>query len=103
MFMVSGNDNVVRVNGRAHVSVDPTLIVRFEQRGKRPTTLIVITIQDIYFQCARALVRSKLWTGAAVPDLPTAGDFLRADLGDADFDGAAYDTDWSARATRSMW
>ena len=102
MFMVPGEDNVVRVNGRAIVSADPDLTGSFHQRGRTPRTVIVITISELYFQCAKAVMRSGLWSGTgARDDLPTAGQFLREM--EADFDDEAYDAGYAESAKAKMW
>ncbi|WP_298435698.1 pyridoxamine 5'-phosphate oxidase family protein [uncultured Jannaschia sp.] len=101
MFMVPGSDNVVRVNGTARLTTDPAILERFEDRGRAPTCVAVITVAEIYSQCARAIMRAGLWGSAPAPDLPSVGDLLAEQ--DAGFDGAAYDADWPLRAARTMW
>ena len=77
MFMVPGCNNVVRVNGRAILTADPDITGAFEQRGKHPRSVAVVTIEEMYFQCAKALMRSGLWVrGDESASVPTAGDFL---------------------------
>jgi predicted pyridoxine 5'-phosphate oxidase superfamily flavin-nucleotide-binding protein len=61
LFLIPGSGSTLRVNGRARVSVHPDLLVSFEVDGKAPRTVIIITVDEIYFQCARAIVRSDLW------------------------------------------
>lgn len=102
LFMVPGSPTVVRVNGRAVVSVDPDLIARFEDRGRRSRSVIVLTVKEIYTQCARAVMRAGLWGDRPKPDLPSPGDIL-SEMTAGDIDGAAYDADWPGRAARSMW
>jgi len=102
MFFVAGADNVVRVNGTAIVSADPALTARFEQQGKHPRSVIVVTIREVYSQCARALMRAELWTAGDLSEgLPSVGDMLAE--AKAGFDGAGYDAGWTARAKDSMW
>lgn len=103
MFMVPGSDNVVRVNGEARVSADKDLRARFDKDDKRPATVIVIRIREIYSQCARAVMRAGLW-GARNESagLPSVGDMLR-EMTEGGFDGAAYDRDWPGRAKKSLW
>ena len=102
MFFVAGSDNVIRVNGTAVVSADPALVGRFEQQGKHPRTVVVVTIGEVYAQCARALMRAALWSGEDLSGgLPTVGDMLADDK--AGFDGETYDAGWAARAKRSLW
>ena len=103
MFMVPGSTTVVRVNGIARLSTDPDLTELFEVKGRHPRTVIVIRIAEIYSQCARAVLRSELWTsGDQSGGLPSAGDIL-TEMTRGDFDGAAYDTEWPTRAARTMW
>lgn len=102
MFMVPGKTNVIRVNGTARLSVDADLIARFEQKGRHPRTVILVNVAEVYSQCARALMRARLWEKGDAPDLPSAGDILREQT-DGDFDGTAYDADWTERAKRTMW
>lgn len=103
MFMVPGSNTVVRVNGQAWVTADAQMRARFDKAGRQPATVIVIEIAEIYTQCARALLRAGLWSGAATPaDLPTAGDIL-AEMTHNEEGGASYDQTWSTRAAKTMW
>lgn len=103
LFMVPGSNTVVRVNGSAVLSDDPDLVERFEQKGRNPTTVIVIRIAEIYTQCARALIRSGLWTaGDQSEGLPSVGEIM-TDVTQGDFDGVSYDAEWAARAAKTMW
>ena len=102
MFMVPGSNNVIRVNGTAVVSVSAELLGQFSDKGRAPRSVIVISIQEVYSQCARALIRSKTWTsGDESEGLPTVGEML-ADV-EAGFDGAEYDANWAGRAEKTMW
>ena len=102
MFMVPGSNNVIRVNGTAVVSVDPALLDRFDQKGRQPRSVVVITVAEVYSQCARALMRARVWaSGDESADLPTIGELLAEQA--AGFDGAAYDAEWGARADQTMW
>lgn len=102
MFFVPGSQNVVRVNGKAVVSLDPSLIARFADRGRKPRSVIVITVAEVYSQCARALMRSGLWNQPkALDELPTIGELLAEQK--ADIDAAAYDAAWASRAEKTMW
>jgi uncharacterized protein len=79
MFMIPGVPNIIRVNGEAYISIDPDRLASFAVNGKRPRSVIVINIREIYFQCARAIVRSKLWDRESQIDadtLPSPGEIL---------------------------
>ena len=101
MLMVPGSLNVVRVNGRAVVSDDPAVTTSFTQRGQHPKTVIVVTVAEVYFQCAKALMRSGLWTRDDHAGLPTAGEFIKER--DAGFDAATYDLTYPDEAPKRMW
>lgn len=105
MFMIAGCDNVVRVNGNAFLSIDDSLKRAFASKETLPKTVIVVTIEEIYFQCAKALMRSELWSGHTdLPsDLPTAGAFLKEAQVAEDFDGEAYDKTYPEYAKTKMW
>ncbi len=102
MFMVPGSNTAVRVNGQAQLTADPDLRARFEKKGRQPATVIVISIGEIYTQCARALIRSALWNRDDSGGLPTPGEIL-AEMTDGEEGGVAYDTAWPARAAKTMW
>lgn len=111
LFMVPPVNETLRVNGRAVISVDPALCARFAIDGKPARSVLVITIETVFLQCSRALVRSRLWqpaTWAERAALPTAGSMLqqasaaRAD-GEPAVDGAAYDRELPARVAGSLY
>ena len=103
MFMVPGKNNVIRVNGTGVLTQDPALMQRFQVKGRLPRLVIRITIGEIYSQCARALIRSKIWDRNETDlPLPSMGDILRAQT-QGKVDGATYDANWAARAERTMW
>ena len=79
LFLVPGIGETLRVNGRAVICVAPALLEGFAVDGKAPKSVIAITVEAVYFQCARAVIRSALWN----PDrhlprsaLPSAGQIL---------------------------
>ncbi|MEM9796039.1 MAG: pyridoxamine 5'-phosphate oxidase family protein [Pseudomonadota bacterium] len=102
LFMVPGSNNVVRVNGRAHLSVARDHLTIFSDGKRQPTCVAVIQIGEIYTQCARALIRSDLWGDRPAPDVPSVGDIL-TEMTAGKLDGAAYDSEWPERAARTMW
>jgi len=105
LFLIPGSGSTLRVNGRAQVSTDPELLASFKIEGKAPRAVIVITVEDIYFQCARAIVRSDLWNPEKHVDpktLPTPGQIL-AEMSDHRVGGDNYDRAWPERARRSLW
>jgi len=104
MFLIPGSNTAMRINGRAVISVEPELLLSFEMDGRHPRSVTVITINEVYFQCARALMRAELWNPERFVDpkgLPTPGTLLKA--AKADFDKETYDREWPERAARTMW
>jgi PPOX class probable FMN-dependent enzyme len=105
LFLIPGSGTTLRVNGRAHVSVDPELLASFKIDGKAPRTVVVMTVDEIYFQCARAIVRSHLWEPERRIDpsaLPTPGQIL-AEMSDSRVGGVDYDRAWPERARQTLW
>ena len=103
LFLVAGSNTALRVNGTAIVTADPALLESFRRDQSAPRTVIVISVAEVYSQCARALIRSALWTGGdQSAGLPTVGDMLR-EITEGGIDGAAYDQDWPGRAAKTMW
>lgn len=104
MFLIPGSNTTMRINGKGQVSIDPALLESFVMDGKHPRTVLVVSIDEVYFQCARALMRSDLWNPEHFVDpvtLPTPGTLLKA--AKADFDKDTYDSTWAARAAVTMW
>ena len=104
LFLVPGLDETLRVNGRATITTDPALLESFAVGGKAPATVLRIEIEAVYFQCARALIRSKLWdpqARAGREDLPSAGAMLKSAR--EDFDADAYDADLPERQGATLY
>jgi len=104
-FLIPGSGSTLRVNGRATLETDAALLDSFAVEDKAPRSVIVIEVGAIYFQCARAIVRSRLWDPAGHVDpktLPTPGQILAA-MSEDRVGGAEYDRAWSERARRTMW
>jgi PPOX class probable FMN-dependent enzyme len=105
LFLIPGCNETLRVNGRAHLSIAPELIASFAVEEQPPRSVMVITVDTVYFQCARAILRSDLWNFEKHVDrkaLPTAGEMLAA-LSNRQEGGAEYDRAWNARAKQTLW
>lgn len=105
LFLIPGSGTTLRINGTAHLSDDPALLASFAVTEKAPRTVIVMEVGEIYFQCARAIVRSDLWNPDKRIDpktLPTPGDIL-AEMSKQRVGGAEYDRAWPERARQTMW
>ena len=105
LFLIPGSGSILRANGRAQIATDPDLLESFISNGKTPRSVIVVTVETIYFQCAKAIVRSDMWN----PDkyiesdaLPTAGEIL-SELSNGSVGGEEYDRTWLDRAKKTMW
>jgi uncharacterized protein len=61
IFLVPGLDETLRVNGRARVTTDPALLEPLAVNGKVPRSGILVTAEEVYFHCGKALIRSDLW------------------------------------------
>ena len=105
LFLIPASGSTLRINGRAQVSADPALCESFTIDGKAPRTVVVMTVEEIYFQCARAIVRADLWNPDKRVDpktLPTPGQIL-AEMSDNMVGGEKYDREWPERARQTMW
>ena len=105
LFLIPGSGSTLRVNGTAKLSADPALLDSFKMDGKAPRTVMIVHVQTVYFQCARAIIRADLWNPAKHVDptgLPTPGQIL-AGLTANKVGGEPYDKEWPERARKSMW
>jgi PPOX class probable FMN-dependent enzyme len=105
LFLIPGVGETLRVNGTARITMEPALMERFAMEGKPPQCVIEIKVETVFFQCARAIQRSKLW--APVPadakrEVPTPGAILSA-LTQAAFDGETYDRELPARQRSTLY
>jgi PPOX class probable FMN-dependent enzyme len=62
LFFIPGLDETLRVNGRARLVSDAELCDRFAIDGKPARVVVVVTVQEAYIHCAKALRRSALWS-----------------------------------------
>ena len=105
LFLIPGVGETLRVNGRARISVEPELLARFVVQGQPPKCVLEIAVDEAYFQCARAIVRSNLWApvGAdAARPVPSPGAMLAA-LTDEEVGGASYDAGLQERQRASLY
>lgn len=104
MFLIPGSGTVIRVIGKARVTADADVCAAYAKNGKAPRAVVFVGVDEVYFQCARAVMRSELWSGghADPATLPTVGAILEA-LTEREIDGDAYDSAWPARAKSSLW
>ena len=104
LFLIPGVGETLRANGSASIIQDPQLQESFAVNGKVPVSIIEFTVESIYFQCQKALIRSKLWE----PDykisrdqLPSTGELIKA--AKKDFDAEAYDKAYPGRLKKTLY
>ncbi len=105
LFLVPGVGETLRVNGQARISIDPALLARFEVDGKPPRSVLVVNVETVFFQCSRALVRSRLWDPSTQIDrsaLPSTGKMI-SDISRNGFDGVAYDKALPERVKQTLY
>lgn len=105
LLMIPGHNNCLRINGRAHLSTDPALLDSFAVDAQLPRCVIVIDVEAVYFQCARALMRSMFWDPKHFVNpacLPTTGEIL-SNLSNGKTGGDRYDQEWAGRAAQTLW
>jgi PPOX class probable FMN-dependent enzyme len=105
LFLIPGVGETLRINGRAGITTDPALCASFAINGKDPKSIIRVTAERVYFQCSKAIVRSKLWDPDACIDrseLPSTGAMIEA-LAPGPFDGKAYDDEYPERMKQVIY
>ena len=104
IFFVPGVNETYRVNGRAQISQDADLKRRFAVNGKEPATVMVVTVEETFQHCAKALVRSDLWKAGSrgrPQGVPTIGDFVAAR--NPGTDSAAFNVTYNERIPRELY
>lgn len=105
LFLIPGIGETLRASGTATISVAPALLARFVAEGKPPKCVLVVAVERILFQCARAIHRSQLWAAPA-PDVrqrvPSPGAILAA-LTDRGIDGEQYDRELGERQRATLY
>ncbi len=105
LFLIPGVHETLRVNGRAVIDGDPALCDRFAVDGKAPKSVLVITIDAVFFQCARAVLRARLWDPAARvarSSLPSIGALL-AEASAGQEGGEAYERSLNERIPKTLY
>lgn len=105
IFFVPGVQETLRVNGTAKICIEHRLLAEFSMQGQQPKCIVEVTVQAAFFQCARALLRSSLWSPEQVASkskVPSAGQMLASLTSDA-IDGKAYDEELPRRQASSLY
>ena len=102
LFLIPGVGDTFRVNGRARIVDDPELLEPSAIDGKAPRLGLLVSIEEAYTQCSKALIRSDLWNPERHVDrseLPSSGEILRS-VREDDFDADEYDRERAGRYAR---
>jgi hypothetical protein len=102
LFLIPGVGDTFRVNGTAEIIDDPDLLADSEVGGKVPRLGLLVSIEEAYTQCPKAIIRSELWNPEHHIDrsmLPSSGAIFRS-LNDPAFDADEYDRERSGRYAR---
>lgn len=84
LFLIPGMDETLRINGRASLSEDPTLLARFQEEKNPPKTCIVLKVEEVFLHCAKALMRAQLWDPEVQierDEMPSMGQMLKDQIG----------------------
>jgi PPOX class probable FMN-dependent enzyme len=103
LFLIPGVGDTFRVNGRAEIVDDPELLEPCAVEGKVPRLGLLISIEEAYTQCSKALIRSDLWNPEKHierSELPSSGEILREIKRDPSFDADEYNRERAARYAR---
>lgn len=102
MFLIPGSGTVIRANGHGRIDADSALLQHYARSGKEPRSVLVVSVEEVYFQCARAVMRAGLWQEAALPELPSIGQMLKT-LSKGAVGDDEYDKAWPKRARKNLW
>ncbi|MEG5265176.1 pyridoxamine 5'-phosphate oxidase family protein [Pseudomonas sp. JDS28PS106] len=105
IFLLPGIGETLRINGTAEILAQPELLSRFAVRNQMPKSVLRISVNAVYFQCSRAIIRSGLWNPENHIEraaLPTPGQILKA-LSESEIDGQAYDEALPGRLATTLY
>ena len=105
LFLIPGIGETLRVVGRAMISTDPKLRQSFTVNGKMPATVVIVAVERVFYQCTKAIVRSKLWddgTRIARTSLPSAGTIL-AEISGGKLGGLEHDKGQAERIKATLY
>ena len=105
LFLIPGVDETLRLNGRAKLTTDPARLDPLAVNGRAPRSGLLVEVEEVFLQCAKALVRSRLWADETRVDrkaaLPSFGQMLADHIGEAD--GKAVDRELRARLPETLY
>jgi uncharacterized protein len=100
LFLLPGRGDTLRINGRARVLADADYFDAMAVDGKRPILALEIAVEEVFFHCAKAFLRSnawrpETWDPTAVPSVAQLAKAIKPDMSDEDL--AAYYSEDSMR------
>ncbi len=102
LFLIPGVGDTFRVNGRAAIVEDPVLLAESAVEGRVPKLGVLVTVEEAFTHCPKALIRSDLWNPERHVDreeLPSSGAILRS-VSDESLDVETYERERTARYAR---
>jgi len=108
IFLIPGVGETIRLSGRASIVVEPALCESFAMHGKPASSVISIEVDKVYFQCQKAIARSKLWDASRHlerSELPSAGEMVKVftDAHNFEFDAEEYDRNYPDRIKETIY
>ena len=105
LFLIPGVDETLRLNGRATLTTDPALLEPLAVNSRVPRSGLVVEVEEVFLQCTKALVRSRLWADETRVDrktaLPSFGKMITDHIGEGD--GEAVDRELRARVRETLY
>lgn len=99
LFFVPGFEDMLRINGKAWITRAPAVLEAASVNGKTPRLAIAVRAEEIFFHCAKALKRSRIWDPATHLDRKTMPSLARIILEQVG-DGCADDAEVAAHEAR---
>lgn len=84
LFLIPGIDETLRINGSAELTTSQNYLDKYSKEKNPPKSCILVTIEEVFLHCAKALMRSGLWQEELKidrKDFPTMGQMLKDQLG----------------------
>jgi PPOX class probable FMN-dependent enzyme len=108
IFLIPNVGETLRISGRAEILADAELCESFAINGRPASSVISIQVDKVYYQCQKALVRSRLWnsqTHVERGDVPTAGQMAKhfSARNGVDFDGDSYDAGYTEHMKKTIY
>ncbi len=106
IFLIPGFNDILRINGRGKVVDDPALLAGYAVKGKVPATAIVITVDEAYLHCPKAVMRADLWSDEAKTPrdaMPTAGQIYKDQIAGLAESGEELEAGFAAKRVKTLY